>query len=112
MIVSNNAADHFLKRPPGREIFYLVHGNDEGLIRERARKLVERALGDDPDPLRLVRLDGDAVAKEPGVLADEARAISMFGGSRVIWIVAQARDLTAALEPLFRAPPAECAIIV
>jgi len=112
MIVSNSAADQFLKRPPGGEIFFLVHGNDEGLIRERVRKLVDRALGDNPDPLRLVRFDGDAVAREPALLADEAQAISMFGGSRVIWIAAQTRDLTPALEPLFRAPPSECAIIV
>jgi DNA polymerase-3 subunit delta len=112
MIVSNSAADQFLKRPPGGEIFFLVHGNDEGLIRERVRKLVDRALGENPDPLRLVRLDGDVVAKEPGLLADEAQAISMFGGSRVVWVAFQGRDLLPALEPLFRAPPADCAIIV
>jgi DNA polymerase-3 subunit delta len=112
MIVSNSTADQFLKRPPGREIFFLVHGNDEGLIRERVRKLVDRALGKNPDPLRLVRLDGDIVAKEPGLLADEAQAISMFGGSRVVWVTAQSRDLLPALEPLFRAPPPECAIII
>jgi DNA polymerase-3 subunit delta len=112
MIVSNSAADQFLKRPLGGEIFFLVHGNDEGLIRERVRKLVDRALGGDQDPLRLVRLDGDVVAKEPGLLADEAQAISMFGGNRVVWLTAQSRDLLTALEPLFKAPPAECAIIV
>ena len=112
MIVGNSAEDQFLKRPPGGEIFFLVHGNDEGLIRERVRKLVDRALGGDPDPLRLVRLDGDVVAKEPGLLADEAQAISMFGGSRVIWLTAQSRDVLPALELLFKAPPAECAIIV
>ncbi|HEV3042342.1 MAG TPA: DNA polymerase III subunit delta [Roseiarcus sp.] len=112
MIVNNSAADQFLKRPPGEAIFYLVHGNDEGLIRERVRKLVDAALGDRPDPLRLVRLDGETVAREPGRLADEAHAISMFGGSRVVWIAAQGRDLLPALTPLFRAPPTECAIIV
>jgi DNA polymerase III subunit delta len=57
-------------------------------------------------------MDGDIVAREPGSLADEAQAISMFGGTRVLWIVAQSRDLTPALEPLFKAPPSECAIIV
>jgi DNA polymerase-3 subunit delta len=112
MIVNNAAADQFLKRAPGEAIFFLVHGNDEGLIRERARKLVAAALGDNPDPLRLVRLDGDAVAREPGVLADEAQAISMFGGARVIWVAAQGRDLLPALAPLFRTPPSDCAIIV
>jgi DNA polymerase III subunit delta len=112
MIVSNSAAEQFLKRPPGDAIFFLVHGNDEGLIRERARKLVRNALGDDPDPLRLVRLDGDAIAREPGVLSDEAHAISMFGGSRVIWVAAQGRDVLPALQPLFQTPPTDCTIVV
>jgi DNA polymerase III subunit delta len=112
MIVSNSAAEQFLKRPPADIIFFLVHGTDEGLIRERARKLARYALGDAPDPLRLVRLDGDAIAREPGLLADEAHAISMFGGSRVVWLTAQGRDILPALSPLFENPPTECAIIV
>ncbi|MGO9585913.1 MAG: DNA polymerase III subunit delta, partial [Limisphaerales bacterium] len=52
-------------------------------------------------------LDGDAVARDPGALADEVYAISMFGGSRAVWIEAQARDLLPALEPLFERPPQE-----
>jgi DNA polymerase III subunit delta len=112
MIVNNNAADQFLKRPPAETIFFLVHGTDEGLIRERARKLVRHALGDAPDPLRLVRLDGDAISREPGVLADEAQAISMFGGGRVIWIAAQGRDILSALGPLFQHPPTDCVVVV
>ena len=112
MIVGNNSADQFVRRPPSETVFFLVHGNDEGLIRERAGKLVAAALGDDPDPLRLVRLDGEALTRTPGRLVDEARAISMFGGSRVIWIGAQGRDILLALEPLFRAPPVECTIVV
>ena len=64
------------------------------------RSSTPRSQGD-ADPLRLTRLDGDAVARDPGALADEAYAVSMFGGSRAIWIEAQARDLLPALEPLF-----------
>ena len=101
MIVNNSAADQFVKRPPGDIVFFLVHGSDEGLIRERVRKLVNAALGENFDPLRLVRLEGEAVARAPGTLADEAQAISMFGGSRAIWLTAQGRDILPALGPLF-----------
>ena len=62
--------------------------------------------------MRLVRLEGDAVARDPGVLADEAYAISMFGGDRAIWIDAQGRDLLPALEPLFARPPTDCTIVI
>jgi DNA polymerase-3 subunit delta len=92
--------------------FYLVHGNDEGLIRERSRGIVNALLEGDADPLRLVRFDGDALAREPGTLAEEAYAVSMFGGHRVIWIELGARDIAAALEPLLKEPPRECAVVV
>ena len=94
-IVANSGADAFVKRAPREMIFFLVHGNDEGLIRERARGIVNALLDGDADPLRLIRFDGDALAREPGSLAEEADAISMFGGSRVIWIELQARVIPA-----------------
>ncbi len=85
---------------------------DEGLAHERSKAIVRKLVGADPDPLRLVRLEGEALARRPEGLADEAYAVSMFGGSRAIWIDAQGRDLLPALEPLFARPPAECAIVI
>ncbi len=76
------------------------------------KAIVRSRIGDDTDPMRLVRLEGDAIARDPGALADEAYAISMFGGNRVIWIDAQGRDLLPALEPLFARPPTDCTIVV
>jgi DNA polymerase-3 subunit delta len=110
--INNATADAFVKRPPRDMRFLLVHGTDEGLIHERVKGLVSSALVGEADPLRLTRLEGDAVAREPGALADEVYAISMFGGSRAVWIEAQARDLSPALEPLFARPPQDCAVIV
>ncbi|HEY1941497.1 MAG TPA: DNA polymerase III subunit delta [Roseiarcus sp.] len=110
--ISNTTADAFVRRPPAAVRFFLVHGTDEGLIHERVKALVGAALAGEADPLRLTRLEGDAVARDPGALADEAYAISMFGGSRALWIEAQARDLMPALEPLFARPPGDCVVIV
>jgi DNA polymerase III subunit delta len=111
-IVSSGAADGFIQRLPKEIRFYLVHGLDEGLAHERVKAIVRGRIGDDSDPMRLVRLEGDAVARDPGALADEAYAISMFGGDRVIWIDAQGRDLMPALEPLFGRPLTDCTIVV
>ena len=111
-IVSGAAADGFIQRLPKEIGFYLVHGLDEGLTHERVKAIVRSRIGDDTDPMRLVRLDGDAVARDPGVLADEAYAISMFGGNRAIWIDAQGRDLLPSLEPLFARPPTDCTIVI
>jgi DNA polymerase III subunit delta len=111
-VVASAAADGFIERLPKEIRFYLVHGQDEGLAHERVKALIRRLIGAELDPLRLVRIEGDAVARDPGALADEAYAISMFGGARAIWIDAQARDLLPALEPLFARPPTDCAIVV
>src|SRR5580692_4856330 len=91
--ISNMTADAFVKRPPRETRFFLVHGSDEGLVHERVKALTHAVLQGEADPLRLMRLDGDTVAREPGALADEVYAVSMFGGSRAMWIEAQARDL-------------------
>src|SRR5580658_2367541 len=111
-IVSGAAADGFIQRLPKEICFYLVHGFDEGLTHERVKAIIRSRIGDDSDPMRIVRLEGDAVARDPGVLADEAYAISMFGGDRAIWIDAQGRDLLPALEPLFTRPPTDCTIVI
>jgi DNA polymerase-3 subunit delta len=110
--VSSGAADGFIQRLPKEIRFYLIHGLDEGLAHERVKAIIRSRIGDDTDPMRLVRLEGDAVARDPGALADEAYAISMFGGDRVIWIDAQGRDLVPALEPLFARPPSDCTIVI
>src|ERR1700728_1820265 len=111
-IVSSAAADGFIQRLPKEIGFYLVHGLDEGLAHERVKAIIRGRIGEDTDPMRLVRFEGDAVARDPGALADEAYAISMFGGNRAIWIDAQGRDLMPALEPLFARPPVDCTIVI
>ena len=111
-VVSSAAAEGFIQRLPKEIRFYLVHGLDEGLAHERVKAIIRSRIGDDTDPMRLVRLEGDAVARDPGALADEAYAISMFGGERAIWIDAQGRDLMPALEPLFARPLTDCTIVI
>src|ERR1700678_3585107 len=100
-IVNSAAADGFIQRLPKEIRFYLVHGFDEGLAHERVSGIIRSGIGADSDAVALVRPDGDAVARDPGVLADEAYAILMFGGDRAVWIDSLARDLLPALEPLF-----------
>lgn len=111
-IIANAGADAFIARLPNAMSFFLVHGSDEGLTRERSRGIVDALLGGDRDPMRLIRFDGDAIAREPGTLAEEADSVPMFGGSRVIWIDAGARDIGPALGPLIARPPRDCAIVV
>jgi DNA polymerase III subunit delta len=111
-VVASSGADAFIRRLPPDMHFFLVHGYDEGLIHERTRIIVDTLLGGDKDPMRLTRIDGDVAARYPGGVLDEALAISMFGGDKVIWIEAQSRDVAPLIAPLAKQPPAHCSIVV
>lgn len=77
---------------PGKVRAVLLHGDDAGLMRERAEALVRTVLdGAVDDPFRLAELTRDEAAK-PGVLAGEAAAQALTGGRRVVRV----RDATDA----------------
>src|SRR5262245_42512192 len=62
----------------------LVHGPDEGLVRERGEALARAVCPDLRDPFRVADLGAQTLADDPARLADEAAAIAMTGGRRVV----------------------------
>ena len=91
---------------PDREVrFYLFHGPDEAQSRALGARLVE-ALG----ASRFLVAAG-AVKSDPAALADEAGAMSLFGGARVLWIEPAGDDIAAGVEALLEAPAAESATV-
>ena len=103
--VRSHEAERFLARPPPHIFLYLIFGTDAGLVTERARKIVSRAVSDPKDPFQLVRIGGDELANDPLLLADEANTIPLFGGRRAIVIESQGKAFVAAFEPVLGAPP-------
>lgn len=69
-------------KPDPRTRLYLLHGPDEAGAADLADRLA-RALG--PDVER-VDIEPRALRDQPGKLADEAAAFSLFGGARLIRI--------------------------
>jgi len=89
----------------------LVHGPDEGSVRSRVRAIAATLLGPHSDSMSLIDFDADTLNANPGRLLDEANAISMFGGKRVI-VVNQANKLQKAIwQPLLDVPPIDSTII-
>lgn len=100
-----------LRRIPPTIAVVLVYGPDAGLVGERARATAESAVADPGDPFQLVRIEGDALAADPGRLADEAGTIGLFGGRRAIWVKPTGRNIAPAVEAVL-AGSAEDAIVV
>jgi DNA polymerase III subunit delta len=103
--VKAGEVEGLLRRGPDPRIaLLLVYGPDTGLVGERARRLAETAVDDPADPFQLVRLEGDAVASDPGRLVDEATTVALFGGRRAVWVRAGAKNLVPAVEALLSGP--------
>lgn len=67
---------------PDRMRAILLHGDDHGLIRERATEAARAAAGTLDDPFRLAVLGREQHDR----LEEEATALSLSGGRRVVWV--------------------------
>jgi DNA polymerase III subunit delta len=67
-------------RDPGPCRVVLLHGEDHGMIRDRAAALVRAIAGSADDPFLVAELGRDEV----GQLADEAASMALTGGRRVV----------------------------
>ncbi|MBO0734500.1 MAG: DNA polymerase III subunit delta, partial [Methylocapsa sp.] len=111
-VIKSSGADAYLARPAPGIFLYLVYGQDRGLVSERVKTIVSRAVDDPKDPFQLVRLDGDELAADRLRLADEANTIPLFGGRRAILIEAQGKLFHSAIEPLLALPPRHCTVVI
>lgn len=82
--------------------FFLLHGPDEAASRALAQRL-GKALGTDSEKIELTAA---ALRSDPALLADEAAAFSMFGGSRYISIDPAGDEILEAVDSLFALPQA------
>ena len=88
-------------QPAAQVRFYLFHGPDDAQSRALGQRLVQ-ALG-----AAKFAIAAGAVKSDPAALADEAGAMSLFGGARVVWIEPAGDEITAGVEALLEAPSIE-----
>lgn len=101
----------FLKSPDKAARAILVYGPDAGLVRERAALLGKTIVADLSDPFNVALLTTAILLDDPARLSDEASAISMMGGDRLIRIE-QAEDKLAPLLKEYLKNPSRQALIV
>jgi DNA polymerase-3 subunit delta len=103
--------DRFVAKPDPKAQVILIFGPDQGLVRERSNRLAKTVLEDLSDPFRLTDLGDTDLKQDPARLADEAAAISMMGGRRVVRI-RNAGDALSKLVGSFLAAPVGDALIL
>lgn len=86
MKLSAQRVEGFLRKPEPSVIAVLLYGPDQGLVRERADRLVAAVAGDAADAFRVADLPADALKDDPVRLSDEAAALPFSGGRRVVRI--------------------------
>ena len=98
MKIQANRIEQFVKSPDPSVRAVLVYGPDSGLVRERMNDLT-KAISEDPgDPFLVVEFLGSALRDDPARLSDEAAAIALMGGQRVVRI----RDATDSQADVFK----------
>ncbi len=112
MIVKSSDADRYSQKPPKDLVAALVFGPDAGLVRERAENLMKSVVDDLGDAFRVSDLDDSALASDPARLADEAQAISMLGGRRVVRVRGAGNTLAKLFEAFLDEPKGDALIVV
>ncbi|MFO1060240.1 MAG: DNA polymerase III subunit delta [Dongiaceae bacterium] len=97
MKLAARAIERFLAAPDPEVAAVLLFGPDAGLVRERAERLCRAVAGDLGDPFRLTELSPAALREVPTRLADEAAALSLGGGRRVVRLREAGDTLTGRL---------------
>lgn len=101
MKTSKGAILRAVDQPDPKVRFYLFHGPDEAQSRGLGDRLLA-GLG-----ASRAALEGNALRSDPALLADEAGAMSLFGGKRLVWVEPAGDEIVPAVEALLALPAAE-----
>jgi DNA polymerase III subunit delta len=111
MIVKSHEADRYAANPPKGLMAALVYGPDAGLVQERTEKLMKSVVADLADPFNVADLGEAVLLADPARLADEAAAISMMGGRRVVRVRGAGNDLAELFEAFLDDPKGDALVV-
>ena len=112
MIIKSSEVARYAANLPSNLAAALVFGPDQGLVRETAEILAKSAVSDLKDPFRIVELDEATLTTDNARLFDEAAAISMLGGRRVVRVRSVGNGLSKLFEAFLDDPRGDALIVV
>ena len=110
--IKGASIDRTLSHPPKDLTAALIFGPDQGLVRERAETLIKSVVPNLKDPFLIADLDDSILASDPARLFDEAAAISMLGGRRVVRVRGAGNTLAKLFERFLDAPVGDALVVV
>ncbi|MEP7130682.1 MAG: DNA polymerase III subunit delta [Sphingomicrobium sp.] len=105
MKASKQSIGHSVDQPNRDVRLYLFHGPDDAQSRGLAQRLVEALSASK------FAVAAAAVKSDPALLADEAAAMSLFGGARAIWIEPAGDEILVGVEALLGAASTESPVV-
>ena len=102
----------FVKSPDKAARVILVYGPDSGLVSERSEIIGKSVVDDLNDPFNVASLSTAILSDDPARLADEAGAISMMGGDRLIKISDGSDKLTVLIKGYLKDPSPSALVII
>lgn len=112
MKLAGKEIEAFLARPRPEVATVLVYGPDAGLVAERARRLALSVVEALDDPFRVSELDPDLLDREPARLVEEAQALCLMGGRRLVRVRGADDRLAKALKDLLALPGQEGFVLI
>ncbi|WP_208249407.1 DNA polymerase III subunit delta [Rhizobium sp. T1470] len=112
--IKSHEFEGFLERSARNYRLFVVYGPDRGLVSERASLLAAKTGVSLDDPFSLIKLDIADLQRDQGRLLDEAGAIGLFGGDKLIWIRGASNEkyLVDSLQALSASMPEATFIVI
>lgn len=112
MKLASNRIEGFLKAPDAAVQIILVYGPDAGLVKERVARLTRSVCPDATDPFRIADLTVAGLRDDPARLSDEAAAIAMTGGRRVVRLHDAGDGVTTTVQSFLDHPLGDALVLL
>lgn len=112
MKLSYKQIEPFVKSPDKAARVILVYGPDAGLARERAKVMGLTVVADLADPFNVATFTGGTLADDPARLSDEANAVSMMGGDRLVRVEQASDKITPIIKDYLENPSGQTLVIL
>lgn len=112
MKLQTRQIEPFIKNPDPKARVILIYGPEAGLIKERSKTIAQTIVADIHDPFNAVILSSDSIFDDPASLSDEAHALSMMGGNRIVTVQDGSDKIAETVKEYLKNPSAENLVLI